>query len=84
MTDDQALTKLAELARQEPTPTVEVSFAVMRQIEYARPSTDRPLAIITGLSAAAAAIVLYFAADAWLTWQDPITAMLCSMDTVMQ
>jgi len=84
MSDDQTLEKLAELARREPAPRVEVAFAVMRRIECSRPSTDKPLAIITGLSAAAAAIVLYFAADAWLTWQDPITALLCSMDTVLQ
>ena len=84
MTDNHALEKLVELARREPAPKVEVSFAVMRRIQYARPPTDKPLAIITGLSAAAAAIVLYFAADAWLTWQDPITALLCSMDTVLQ
>ena len=84
MTDDQTLEKLAELARRQAAPRVEVSFAVMRRIECARPSTDKPLAIMTGLSAAAAAIVLYFAADAWFTWQDPITALLCSMDTVLQ
>ena len=84
MNDDRSLEKLAELARQEPIPKVEVSFAVMRQIEQVRPPMDKPLAIMTGLSAAAAAIVLFYAVDAWLTWQDPIAALLCSTNTVLQ
>ena len=84
MSHEQTLRRLAQRARQEPTPSVEVSSAVMRRIESAGQPTNRPLAIITGLSATAAAVVLYFAVSAWSSWQDPMTSLLCSVDTVLQ
>ncbi|MGQ9650783.1 MAG: hypothetical protein ACUVXJ_11790 [Phycisphaerae bacterium] len=84
MNSDRVLEQLAELARQEPGPSVEVASVVMRRIETAGQPTNGPLAMMTGLSAATASVVLYFAVDAWSRWQDPIANLLCSADTVLR
>lgn len=84
MNDERMLSELGRLSRQESVPPVDVSFAVMRRIRLAGEPTNRPLVIITGLSAAAAAIVLYLAVDVWSSWQDPIAGFLSSIDTVLQ
>jgi hypothetical protein len=82
--NEQVLKRLGELARQAPAPKVEVSFRVARQIKEVRVPVDKPLAILAGLSATAAAVVLFYAADVWSTWQDPIAGLLNSMEMVLQ
>lgn len=84
MNSDRMLERLSQIARREPAPNVEVSFRVVRQIEQARQPVDRPLAILAGLSAAAAAVVLFYGLDAWSSWQDPIAGLLNSMEMVLQ
>jgi hypothetical protein len=82
--NEHMLEELGELARQAPAPNVDVSFRVMPQIKEARVPVDRPMAVLAGLSAAAAAIVLAYAVQTWSTWQDPIAGLLSSMETVLQ
>jgi hypothetical protein len=84
MNNEQMIRELGRLSRQESVPAVEVSLAVMRRTGEAGQVTNKPLAVITGLSAVAAAIVLYFAADVWSSWQDPIAGLLSSVETVLQ
>ena len=82
--NEHMLERLGELARRAPAPKVEVSFRVVGQIREVRAPVDKPLAILAGLSATAAAIVLFYAMDAWSAWQDPIAGLLNSMEMVLQ
>ena len=83
MNQEDLLIRLARLARQEAPPAIRVSDRVVRRIPLGRPTVDVPLAVLAGASAAAAVIVLVYAAHAWSAWQDPITGLLFSMNMVL-
>ena len=82
--NEQMLKRLGELARRAPAPKVEVSFRVARQVKEVQVPVDKTLAIFAAMSATAAAVVLFYAVDAWTSWQDPIAGLLNSMEAVVQ
>lgn len=85
MNRDQWLDELAQKARQERPPSLDVQAEVLRRIRSARTGLDMPTAVATGTFSAAAAIALMmYAGQAWSTWQDPMTELLVSMSMVMQ
>ncbi len=69
---------LAARARLESPPTLDVTQRVLRRlqhVEHAYP-LDWVLPLLTGLSAAAAAIVTALALDAWNVLTDPLAGFL--------
>jgi hypothetical protein len=84
MNTEQWLNQMSEQARGEAVPTVDVQAAVQARLRSSVGEGDSGLAILAGLSGAAAAIVLACAIDAWSTWRDPMTDMFISMIMVLQ
>ncbi len=84
MRTEEWLEKTSELARAEPAPPVDVCDAVSARLRLPSAKGCGPLAVLAGLSGAAAAIVLAYALDAWSAWQDPITDMFLSTVMVLQ
>jgi len=84
MNEELVFQQACDRARGEPVPTFDVSGRVLRQIRETRTASNGPLALFAAISAAAAMIVLVYAADVWSTWQDPIAGLLCSAETVLQ
>ena len=78
---------LAERARGEQAPALDVSWQVMRAIRVSPPQFElhRPLlAAAAGLSLVAASAVLALAVENWLTWSDPLSGFISSVTLVLQ
>ena len=84
MNEEELLRTLARSARKEPLPPVDISGPVLHDIRAYRRKIDPPMAVMAGLSAVAAAIVLFYSTGLWSAWQDPMTAMLLSNTPVLQ
>jgi hypothetical protein len=84
MNEEQLLKTLARSARQQAAPPVDVSGRVLRDIRMPRTSVDSPMALMAGLSAVAALIMLAYTAGLYSAWQDPMTEMLLSSIPVLQ
>ncbi|MBI4579271.1 MAG: hypothetical protein HY718_06185 [Planctomycetes bacterium] len=84
MTHEKWLAGLAARARAESPPRVDVAAAVVAEVRRQRPEQYDPMAIIAGGSVAAAAIVVAYAAQMWSAVQDPIVALMASMNVVLQ
>ena len=84
MDEQELLGTLSEVARQERAPTVEVSARVLERIRTAEPAENWPMAVMTGIAAAAAYAVFSLASEAWSAWQDPVTGLMVSMSMVLE
>jgi hypothetical protein len=84
MNEEQLLRTLGRSARMQSPPTMDVSGPVLRHIRAFRRQVDPPMAVMAGLSAVAAAILLVYSTSLWSAWQDPMTAMLLSNTPVLQ
>ncbi len=83
MNEEERFGRLVRAARMESVPKVNVCEPVMRRLQTPAVQHTDPLGLITALSAAAAVVVVAWAAHAWQTWQDPITGLLCMANMVM-
>ena len=84
MNETNRLERLAQAARGEPPPRIDVTRRVLEAIAERQPTTDWPLAILAATSSIAAAIVAVAAVRAWLAWQDPLASLFRSLDVVLQ
>jgi len=84
MKDEELIQKLAQSAKAEQIPVVDVSGRVLERIQMTEQSINRPLTIFTGASALAASVVLFFAYQTLSSWQDPIAGLFTSFDVVLQ
>lgn len=78
--------RLAAEARAEPAPTVSVSDWVLRDIRCSirARSVNVPLLVFSGLSVAAASIMLVFAVQSWNAMTDPFLSMFDTLTMVIQ
>ncbi len=81
---DDVLAKLGRAARKEPAPEVDVTEAVLRRVRTGSAPSMGALAIVAGVSAAAAAVVVAFALQAWWEWQDPFAQMFLGANLVIE
>jgi hypothetical protein len=84
MKREELFDELVRAARREPAQAIDVVGDVMRRIRAERPEPALTLAVMSVVSAAAAAIVMTFALQAWAAWQDPMTGLFCSMSMVLE
>lgn len=84
MNTERFLKDLAARARAEEPPRAEVVDAVLARIRVERSERMDVMEVFAGASAAAAAIVVAYAVQAWSALQDPITSMLASMNPGLQ
>ena len=84
MNAEQWLRQMSEITRSEPAPAVDVCDAVSARLRLPAGDSYGGLAVLAGLSGAAAVIVLACAIDAWSAWRDPMTDMFVSMVMVLQ
>ncbi len=81
--------RLAEAARAEPSPVVDVTHRVMAAIAAgagapSEPAAPRALVVCALSSLAAAGIVALVAAGSWADLGDPLLGLLQSVDLVMR
>jgi hypothetical protein len=86
MNEWERFEKLVRSAREESIPPIDVSARVVRQLrlQVQPPPAYVALSIFAGISSAAAAVVGVVAYNAWLSMQDPIVGLLCSLDEVLR
>jgi len=84
MAELDAIERLAAAARGEAAPTTDVADRVLERIRHRQASRRTPLAYVAMVSAAAAAAVLVFAAQAWITWNDPLVELFSQITLVTQ
>jgi hypothetical protein len=78
MREEAIVRKLAERARREEAPAVDVAHRVMtilRARAAAKPRSVQAFAWVAGLSAAAAAPLAAAALSVWHTWSDPLVGV---------
>ena len=71
--------RLAELAKRERVPAVDVAAAVLSRLRAdagEEAYSPRLFAWLGGAAAAAAAVAVAATMDAWLSWHDPLTELL--------
>jgi hypothetical protein len=74
----ESLARLAQRAREEPTPVFGVADKVRLRIrsESAPPATLIPLELFGGLSAVAAAVIVALAVQLWSYMNNPVMELL--------
>jgi hypothetical protein len=63
---------------------MDVTAAVLWEIRGRRPEAYDPMPIIAGSAAAAACIIVAYAAQTWQSLQDPFASLLASVNVVLQ
>lgn len=77
----ERLEQLAEIAKGEPAPSVNVVEGVFRRIHARQETSVMPLCVCAALSAAAAVPFFFLAGQAWMAllswsvWADPVTRL---------
>jgi len=84
MNVERYLERISAVARDEPTPTIDVSGDVLDRLRHGTRAVNVPMTVMAGTSAVAAAIVLAYALDNCFAFYDPFIEWLCSMNMVLQ
>jgi len=80
MDELETIEKLTKRARSDGPPPVNVASAVLARLRTARPTPILPLAIVAAGAAIAAALIVAFAAHAWMTGVDPQAALFPTLE----
>jgi hypothetical protein len=78
---------MAQLARRERAPRVNVTSQVMAAIHRSRyrvARVDSPVLVFAGVALAAAALVAIWAVPAWESVQDPLVALFRPLSFVLE
>jgi len=85
MNNLDAFRKLAEQARRDMPPEIDVAGRVLDSLRSPRSlSEEVPMLAFTGLSMAAASVVGFLAYQAWVAAQDPFAGFFTSLTMVMR
>jgi hypothetical protein len=79
--------QMAQWARVEQAPALDVSWRVLRAIRVPQPRFEiqrTVLAAAAGLSLVAASAVLALAVEDWFAWTDPMSGLIQSFTLVLQ
>ncbi|HVX62358.1 MAG TPA: hypothetical protein VHC19_17200 [Pirellulales bacterium] len=79
--------RLAQLARRERAPSVNVAGQVMAAIQRSRyrvSRVDSPALVFAGVALAAAALVAIWAVPAWESVQDPLVALFKPLSLALE
>ncbi len=83
----QRFEHLAERARDEQAPAIDVSWRVLRAIRAPRPRFEvysPVLVAAAGLSLVAASAVAALVVQDWFAWTDPMSGLIQSFTLVLQ
>jgi|SwirhisoilCB1_FD_contig_51_2004576_length_1421_multi_1_in_0_out_0_2 hypothetical protein len=87
MTNLSEFQRMAQLARRERAPRVNVTSQVMAAIHRSRyrvARVDSPVLVFAGVALAAAALVAIWAVPAWESVQDPLVALFRPLSFVLE
>lgn len=84
MNEQEFLARLAQTARSQTSPAIDVSARVLERLRNEPAVSTTPMALITVASLMAAVTICTVAVRAWMDWSDPLASLMNSFDVVMQ